>query len=100
MMIIDWYTRRFWLSVVDILTTRCPCLVLLAAMASATGKASSPASVVAPIALTDTLREMARRTAESITKPADQGFPLLALIQDFVVAKVSLFWHLHVSKPM
>ena len=45
-----------------------------------------------PIVVTDKLMEMAEQTAKSFTNPMDQGLPMLALIQDFVLAKFCPFW--------
>lgn len=44
-----------------------------------------------PIVVTDKLMEMAEQTAKSFTNPMDQGLPMLALIQDFVLAKFCPF---------
>ena len=42
--------------------------------------------------VTAELLQMAQQTVASITDPIEQGLPMLAMIQDFVLAKFCLFW--------
>ena len=53
-----------------------------------------------PIVVTSDTRENAEWTATSISNPIEHGYPLLALIQDFVLTKICPVGHIALPRTL
>ena len=53
-----------------------------------------------PIVVTPHFERIAQLTAASFTDPYEQGYPMLAMIKDFVLAKISPFGHIALSRAL
>ena len=59
----------------------------------------TPQQATEPIRLSEAVAARAQTTADTVSDPLSEGLPLLALIKDFVLAKVCPIGHLAFREP-